>query len=140
MSTKIKSITPKTFQGKVTGYNITLTDGTTGYLADKASDKDLKEGEEVNYTTEVKQNKQGGNYNLLTVKRGSTGSSSNTPAPQPHAPKTINTAQMKHENRLKCMELAHEAYVAGKLDNADAQQHAREWVALADDLTDGIFG
>jgi hypothetical protein len=70
MRTRIKTIEAKTYQGKVTGYAITLENGVTGYLDDKNSDKQLGFGEEVDYTVSVKQNKTTKkDYNLLVIKR-----------------------------------------------------------------------
>ena len=88
MSTKIKSIESKSFTNNSTGktsvsHTVVLEDGVSGYLDDKSSDKDLKQGETVNYLIEVKQNKKGGNYNLLTIKRDGTATMPlSVPAPQ----------------------------------------------------------
>lgn len=70
--TTITSITPKTYDGKITGYSVVLSDGVNGYLDDKASDKDLKQGEQVTYTSANKTNKKGGTYILLSIRRGSS--------------------------------------------------------------------
>jgi len=70
MKTKIKTIEPKTYQGKVTGYKVTLENGEEGYLDDKSSDEGLKAGEMVDYSVVVKQNKTTKkDYNLFTLKR-----------------------------------------------------------------------
>jgi hypothetical protein len=68
MSTKVKNIEEKSFQGKVTGHIITLEDNTVGYLDDKNSDKVIV-GDNVDCTLTVKKNKRGTDYNLLTLKR-----------------------------------------------------------------------
>ena len=81
MSTKVKSITPKTYEGKVTGYSIVLENGTEGYLDDKGSDKELKVGESVDFTLVVKKNKKGNDYNLLTLKRAGYTPPIITPSP-----------------------------------------------------------
>jgi hypothetical protein len=84
MSTKVKSITPKTYEGKVTGYSIVLEDGVQGYLDDKGSDKDIKAGEDVIYILAVKKNKKGTDYNLLTLKRvAQSFTPQPTPTPEP---------------------------------------------------------
>lgn len=79
MQTKVAKIEPKTYLGKVTGHSIVLENGTSGYLDDKGSDKDIREGEFVEFSLQVKQNKRGENYNLLTLKRA--GSSTITAPP-----------------------------------------------------------
>lgn len=109
MSTKIKSIEAKTYQGKITGHSITLEDGASGYLDDKGSDKDLKQGESVNYLVAVKLNKKGDNYNLLTIKRDGT-------APAPVSISTTNTPTSQQSN------------TAGKYTYSKSQQ---EWKAQA---------
>jgi hypothetical protein len=70
MKTRIKEILEKTYQGKVTGYKVTLENGEEGYLDDKNSDEGLKVGEVVDYSLIVKQNKTTKkDYNLFTIKR-----------------------------------------------------------------------
>lgn len=138
MSTKITKFDAKEpFKG-VTSAFVAFEDKAYGFFEYEGA-APFKAGDEVEYTLTKEKSPTGKTINKLTITAVSGSSQGKAPTPAP-APKTINVAQMKHENRLKCMELAHEAYVAGKLDNAEAQQHAREWVALADDLTDGIFG
>ena len=75
---KITKLEEKTYQGKVTGHSVTLDDGTVGYLDDKNSDK-VAVNDEVSCTVEVKQNKKGGNYNLLTLRKVTD----KVPTPQP---------------------------------------------------------
>ena len=70
MKTRLKGLEAKTYQGKVTGHKVTLENGVEGYLDDKNSDKEIKLGDEVDYTVEVKQNKTTKkDYNLLTLKK-----------------------------------------------------------------------
>jgi len=82
MATTIKNIEAKTFQGKVTGHTITLSDGTQGYLNGKGSSPDLKVGDEVSFSIEIKKNKKGGDYNLLTLQKitSQSGTAVSTPA------------------------------------------------------------
>jgi hypothetical protein len=79
--TKITKYEPKTYLGKITGYSVELSDGTKGYLDDKASDKGLRQGDAVSCSLSVKQNKKGENYNLLSLRLLSDGQSSPTPSP-----------------------------------------------------------
>ena len=118
--TTIKTITPKTYQGKVTGHSIELSDGVSGYLDDKGSDKDLKTGEGVFYSLAVKQNKQGKDYNLLTLKRASS-TSQPAQSPAPNIPKPINAPatgsipEFKAQASLRAMEFVVNAYIADKI-------------------------
>ena len=130
---KITKIEDKTYQGKVTGHIITLSDGTTGYLADKVSDN-VRVGDEVDCTIEVKKNKPGGEYNLLTLRfaqQGNLSAPPPTPAPAPTQPqqsavkppmqqglysasKSIN--EMKHDMRLKALETLGMLAAGGKIE------------------------
>jgi hypothetical protein len=66
MRTKVKSFETKEYNGKKS-YTVTLENGVSGYLNAQGSDT-IGEGNEVDYTLEVKKNKKGQDYNLLTVK------------------------------------------------------------------------
>src|SRR5574343_1604151 len=66
MRTKVKSFETKEYNGKKS-YTVTLENGVSGYLNAQGSDN-IGEGNEVDYTLEVKKNKKGQDYNLLTVK------------------------------------------------------------------------
>ena len=136
MKTRIKEIIEKTYQGKVTGHAITLENGVTGYLADKTSDKELKANEEVDYTLEVKKNKQGKNYNLLTLKRVSSDELVTEgrvePKPQPMFPIGINPAlifEMKVKMVIAAMQEVNKAFLADKITNTQIPE-----------LTATIFG
>ena len=69
MATEKKSVVKEArvseFNGKKS-YSATMEDDTSGYY-DVKQCGELTKGELVSYTVEVKQNKKGGNYNLLTV-------------------------------------------------------------------------
>ena len=145
--TKIKTLTEKTYEGKVTGHSVVLEDGTTGYLNDKGSDTVIV-GDEVACTLEVKKNKKGGDYNLLTLKKVASG----TAAPQqPKAPSTIPPSQrpydkavksiteMKFEARLDVIELIARLLIAGKIERAESKEYFVEWVGMVDSAIDEIF-
>lgn len=145
--TKIKTIEPKTYQGKVTGHILTLENGVQGYLNDKDSDTGLKAGSDVSYTLEVKKNKQGKDYNLLTVKYpAQLDQPTPTPAPKteqtkpqnlPHA--QVDVIKMKFESRMQLCKLVHDLMLAGKFSDTEAKVHITDWVVIMDDLIDGIF-
>lgn len=152
MTTTIKSIEPKTYQGKVTGYSITLENGVVGYLDDKASSSDLKAGESVDYSSVVKQNKKGGNYNLLTLNRVFPGQSqapaqsAPTPTPSPADVKFItppsakvDVMKWKFDSRMQLCELTHKLILEGTLSDSEAKLHLVAWCTEMDNLIDGIF-
>jgi hypothetical protein len=91
--TKISAITEKTFQGKVTGYAITLDNGVVGNLSDKDSDKGLKAGDEVTAIIKDYISKAGKHSNLITLKKV-TG---DAPAP-PTQPPVPTPAPAKPQN------------------------------------------
>lgn len=144
MTTKIKALTPKTYQGKVTGYSVELEDGTKGYLDDKASDKDLKVGEVVNFELAVKQNKKGENYNLLTIRRGLSGQpqppvqrASETVPPPPPARETprqpsgtitpVDIFNKKADFLISLKDVIIEKFAEGKIDSVKAKEIWETW-------------
>jgi hypothetical protein len=121
--TKIKNIEDKTFQGKVTGHVITLEDGVTGYLDDKGSDTVIL-GDNVEYTLVVKKNKQGKDYNLLTLKRATAQQTTSSTPPKTNTPTDVpaNSAfnptlifQERCKGVIKSMELTIQAVLEDKL-------------------------
>lgn len=156
MKTTIKTITSKDFtkDGKTTtSITVTLANDVTGYLNDKGSSSDLKQGESVDYTLEVKKNKQGKDYNLLTLNRVSS-STQEEKAPQnapqeaplppekkfiapPHA--KVDIIDMKFKSRMLICELTHKCILENKLSDAEAKLHLVAWVNEMDNLIDGIF-
>jgi hypothetical protein len=144
--TKI-DVKTSTYQGKEKkSYLFTLDDGVGGFLSNN-NPESFREGDEVTYTKEVKKSGQGKDYNVLTL---TLGGGSNTPpanpAPRPQAPAPVVVPQeatvlkMKFESRMKCLELAHNAYLSGKLDDKEALEHCVAWVAVADGLINEITG
>ncbi len=143
MNSKVVKIEPKTYQGKVTGHTIILENGTSGYLDDKGSDKNIKEGEIVEYLSVAKQNKNGGTYNLLTLKRlvttanNTTGTVTAPPAPQPAAfvppAQHGDLNQLKYASLVPVAKIVMDGIIAGKIENTVA--NFREWFnALTDDI------
>ena len=140
---KITNIEDKTYQGQVTGHVITLDNGTTGYLADKVSDV-VKEGDNVDCQLEVKKNKQGGNYNLLTLKivqAGAPSSQATTPSQvlPPTRPisgmyseRTKGIAEMKHEARIAVIEVLGRLASEGKIEPKSITEYFNEFYPAVD--------
>ena len=141
MNSKVTKIESRTFQGKVTGHTVTLENGTSGYLDDKGSDKDIREGEIVEYTSETKQNKKGGTYTLLTLKRLVTTATVTTPPPAPGAPTpapvpaalSSNMDKLKYDCLVPVARIIMDGVIGGKIENNIKE--FREWYnALTDDI------
>jgi len=123
IKTKIKTIEPKTYQGKVTGYLLVLENGIQGYLNDKGSDSGLSAGSDVEYTLEVKKNKKtGADYNLLTVKFAqalTTGTPTPSPAPPPtkgtNTPYSPSVEQFKAKASFEAMRFVIDTLIADKI-------------------------
>ena len=154
MSTKIKSIESKSFTNNSTGktsvsHTVVLEDGVSGYLDDKSSDKDLKQGETVNYLIEVKQNKKGGNYNLLTIKRDGVTTAPSAPAPQAQTPPPTGSQpkyssqrsiqDWKAQSAIDAMGFMVDAVATGKIDWPQLREKQREACTILWDEIDEIF-
>ena len=142
---KITKLEEKTYQGKVTGHSVTLDDGTNGYLDDKGSDT-VVVGDEVSCTIAVKQNKKGGNYNLLTLKRV-TGGTPPPPPPQkdytfknninPAQPKTIE--EYKVNASIEAMRFVYDAFSNQRIDAPQIAEFQRRAVEILWTEIDEIF-
>jgi len=148
---KITVLEQKTFEGKPSGFKVTLDNGTQGNLQEKESDKGLRVGDEVAVTLIPYTSKKGVTSNLLGLRLITGGQASGqasgqvggqaAPAPQARQTTSLytsNVTQMKFDARLKCMQIANDAYIAGKLTADEAKNHCREWVVLADALIDDL--
>jgi hypothetical protein len=150
MKTTIKSITSKEFtkDGKTNiSHTVELDNGVTGYLNDKGSSQGLKQGDTVDYTLEVKKNKKGTDYNLLSINllppSAMTGSAPSTPEfKQPSVNKVQKAGsieEMKFEGRKVCMKLAVSCFIAGKFETiAQVKEHFLDWVEAMDASIDDI--
>ena len=141
MNSKVVKIEARTFQGKVTGHTVTLENGTSGYLDDKGSDKDIREGEIVEYTSETKQNKKGGTYTLLTLKRLVTAGTVTTPPPAPGVPipapvpasLSTDLDRLKYDCLVPVARIIMDGVISGKIENNPKE--FKEWFnALTDDI------
>jgi hypothetical protein len=145
--TTITILKENTYEGKVTGHSVTLADGTTGYLDDKGSTKGLRVGDNVNYATVVKQNKKGGNYNLLTLtlaQAGQLAPSQNNPQPQVNksstpAPQNSSIEAQKAHAAVSAMEFIINAVVEGKLDWPQLAEKQREATQILWNEIDEIY-
>jgi hypothetical protein len=145
---KITGLEQKTFNNKPSGYKVTLDDGRTGNLEEKQSDKGLRVGDEVIVTEIPYTSKAGNKSTLYGLRLSGAIATTGAPTPQQSAPPvnppprpaqqqtapTTTLTTMKFQSRMKCMELAHNAYLAGKLDDKEAKEHFVSWVAIADGL------
>jgi hypothetical protein len=131
---KIKTITVKenTYQGKTSkSYTCVLEDGSTGYLDGKIA-SGFKEGDNVEYLLEVKKNKQGKDYNLLTLTKTQF-----QPAPQPPPEKLSapspqplknpdHILSLKFDAMLKATDKIVELVIAGKVGWKDFKEGHKE--------------
>ena len=141
MRTKVKSVETKEYNGKKS-YTVTLENGVSGYLNAQGSDT-IGEGNEVDYTLEVKKNKKGGEYNLLTVKLVSASvqnpvQTETKTAPMPQSNDMVK--KIKSEAAIRMMERAMDLFVKEDLD-WDKMQERQEYVTrLVWGEIDEIYG
>jgi len=118
-------------------------------IADKVSDPVIV-GDEVSCTIEVKKNKKGGNYNLLTLKKTQQ-TVAQTPAtpPPPQTPPirpAINVGVGKSKEELKvdatlCVaEVLIKGFCEGKLESAQVSVNVKEFSRLLWSEIEEIYG
>jgi hypothetical protein len=136
---------------KPSGFKVTLSDGTFGYLVEKDSDKGLIVNDEVTYTSETPTGKS---YKKLTIKK--VGSAQQgiptpfsqttppppppvlTPMPQPSVnppqliPSIKSIKEMKHESRLKVLETLGVLASVGKIEPKDIIELFNEFYPALD--------
>ena len=151
---KITNLEQKTFQGKPSGFKVTLDDGTNGNLQEKESDKGLRVGDDVIVTLIPYTSKAGVTSNLLGLRLANTAGTTvahapSAPAPQPQAGavKPPNTSavsaaksftEMKFEGRIVCLKLAVECILQGKMERPEAKEAFAEWTSLLDTSIDEL--
>jgi len=130
-TSKVKNIEKKNFTNQTTGKSsssitISLEDGVGGYLDEKTSDKDLNVGDEVFYQADVKTNKKGGTYNLITATKTDKGISPQQSGADNRSER-INTGsvslgnkkhlieELKVEASIRSMEAVMDAYKAERV-------------------------
>jgi len=141
MRTKVKSVETKEYNGKKS-YTVTLENGVSGYLNAQGSDN-IGEGNEVDYTLEVKKNKKGGEYNLLTVKLVSNNVQNPVQTETKAAPMLQSNdmvKKIKAEAAIRMMESAMDLFVKENLD-WDKMSERQEYVTrLVWGEIDEIYG
>lgn len=135
MRTRVKTFETKEYNGKKS-YTVTLENGVSGYLNSQGSDN-ISEGNEVDYTLEVKKNKKGGEYNLLTVKLVSETQQKPLQGVTVLPPKVPSTSllSLKAQCVIKAMEFSVNAFIGDKLTWDQIQPKFKE---LSGYLIDGI--
>jgi hypothetical protein len=148
---KITVLEAKTYQGKPSGFKVTLDNGTTGNMQEKESDKGLRVGDEVNVTLIPYTSKAGVTSNLLGLRlvnggqvSGQVGGQATPPvsslvtppparanvSPLYSAVKSIK--EMKHESRLKVLETLGILAAAGKIEPKDIIEFYNEFYPALD--------
>jgi hypothetical protein len=153
--TKITSLEQKTFQGKPSGFKVTLSDGRIGNLQEKESDKGLRVGDEVIVKEIPYTSKAGVASILLGLRLHTVGQTVTAPAtatqfihPQGITPLHMNNGanvnagvkeEMKFKFRTILLPIALGFYKDGKFNNQEALENCAGWVSFADGLVDEIF-
>lgn len=130
---------------KPSGFKVNLSDGTWGYLVEKDSDKDLKDGEAITYTAEQPSGKS---YKKLTIKRASstTTSSGTQSSDQPplrpaiHVGSGKSIQELKADASIKSAEVVVDAFLQGKIEWAMIEEKQRYLSSLLWSEIDDIFG
>ena len=155
---KITVLEPKTFQGKPTGFKVTLDDGRGGNLEEKQSDKGLRVGDEV-VVTEIPYVSKAGNKSTLYGLRLNNGTVQ-TPAPQPAATPTLapkpapqapvsppsgkiteaNIFGAQANGATTLMTTVLEAVLEGKVTNVVALEKYHEFQAVLEQTIDALAG
>jgi hypothetical protein len=140
--TTITKIEQQFKDNKPSGYKVNLSDGSWGYLVEKDSDKDLKDGEEVTFTAETPTGKS---YKKLTIKRaGAQQQQSSSNPPQPPKPQIhVGTGKSKEELKadaaIRMAEVVIEAFFNDKVEAANVEPRTREYTKLLLTEIDEIF-
>jgi hypothetical protein len=143
MRTRIKTIEPKTYQGKANGYKVALETGVEGNLAEKESDKGLRAGDEVEATIVDYVSAKGNHSNLITLKlipnnvQNPVQTGTNPPPPPPPKVQVPTTAlqTLKAQSVVKGMEFIISMFIADKITWDQIQPKFKE---LSGYLIDGI--
>jgi len=144
MRTKIKTMEPKTYQGKPNGYKIVLENGTEGNLVEKDSDSGLRVGDTVEATvTDYVSKSKGTHSNLITLKLVSETQqkSVQTETKATSMPQSNDMVKkIKSEAAIRMMERAMDLFVKEDLD-WDKMQERQEYVTrLVWGEIDEIYG
>jgi len=141
----ITKLEAKTFNNKPSGFTVTLSDGRTGNLQEKESDKGLRQGDEV-IVTEIPYTSKAGKtstlYGLKLATSGQQQSQSNIPQP-PRPQITVGTGKSKEELKadaaIRMAEVVIEAFFNDKVEAANVEPRTREYTKLLLTEIDEIF-
>jgi hypothetical protein len=149
--TKISVLEQKTFEGKPSGFKVTLDDGRSGNLQEKESDKGLRLGDEV-IVKEIPYTSKAGKTSTLYGLRLNQGapvqqppqtatSQSATPTPRPsiHVGSGKSKEELKAEAAIRIAEECIRAYYGGKLESAQISVDQAEFAKLLWSEIDEIF-
>jgi hypothetical protein len=146
--TKISVLEQKTFEGKPSGFKVTLDDGRNGNLQEKESDKNLRVGDEV-VVKEIPYTSKAGKTSTLYGLRLSqsapttppTPSQAPSPTPRPsiHVGSGKSKEELKAEAAIRIAEVCIQAYYGGKLESAQIAVDQKEFTALLWSEIDEIF-
>jgi hypothetical protein len=142
---KITVLEQKTFQGKPSGFKVTLDNGTTGNLTEKESDEGLKVGDEVTCTLIPYTSKKGVQSNLLGLRKMQP-SAAQTPPPPPPLRPAINVGvgkskeELKVEATISVAEVLIKGFCEGKLESAQVSINVKEFGRLLWSEIEEIYG
>jgi hypothetical protein len=155
---KITVLEQKTFQGKPSGFKVTLDDGTTGNLSEKVSDKGLRVGDNVIVTLIPYTSKAGVTSNLIGLKlnqQNFTPSPTQTapvqqsavqpnanPVPRPtiHVGSGKSAQELKAEASTQILLKILGVFYEGKLESAQLSVNLMEFSRLIWSEIDEIYG
>ena len=143
---KLVKLEQKTFEGKPSGFKITLDDNRTGNLQEKESDKGLREGDDVIVTEIPYTSKAGNTSTLYGLKLNRGGQQPVSPPQNTSSPKPSNTpsvapsslATLKANATIKAMEYIVDCFIADKLTFEQIQPKHKELSGYLYDAIDDI--
>ena len=155
MRTRIKTMEPKTYQGKPNGYKIVLEDNTEGNLVEKDSDKGLRVGDTVEATiTDYVSKSKGTHSNLITLKLVSETQQKSVQAetkatPPKGAPiidipstkgmmRAKSIVEMKYESLGYTLKLIVKLVAVGKLELKEVKETFNDWTDMLSDSIDAL--
>lgn len=143
---KIINLEEKTFNGKHSGWKVTLDDGRGGNLEEKASDKGLRVGDEVIVTEIPYTSKAGNKSTLYGCKLGGSTTTQTQPSapklperPQIHVGAGKSAQELKADAAIKSAEFMINLFIADKCDWQQIQEKQTYLFGLLASEIDDIF-
>ena len=140
---KLVKLEQKTFEGKPSGFKITLDDGRTGNLQEKESDKGLREGDNVTVTEIPYTSKAGKTSTLYGLRLNTTPASGpqNAPTPAPASSKTpsatpLSVNPVKANATIEAMRFCIDAFIADKITWDKIKDYHKEITGYLNDAID----